>query len=154
MAKVYVEKERVDHIFVKNTTGAALEGGDFVVLGGYSGVVDRNASSGEMVSLHIEGNIEIQVGAEDLEAEANGYAENIPLYYSATTRKFADAADSDYVKVGQIAQNHLSGTAGYITFFKYPLIDADAALQSAIDAETEAREAADAALQSAIDGLS
>ena len=121
MAKVYVEKERVDHIFVKNTTGAALEQGDFVILGGYSGVVDRNAAAGEMVSLHIAGNIEIQVGAEDLAAEANDYAENLVLYYHPTTKKFADATATGYVKVGQIGQNHLSGTAGYITFFKYPL---------------------------------
>jgi predicted RecA/RadA family phage recombinase len=121
MAKVYIEKERVDHIFVKNTTGAALEQGDFVILGGYSGVVDRSAAAGEMVSLHIEGNLEIQVGAADLAAETNDYAENLTLYYHPTTKKFADATASGYVKVGQIAQNHLSGTAGYITFFKYPL---------------------------------
>jgi predicted RecA/RadA family phage recombinase len=121
MAKVYIEKERVDHIFVKNTTGALLEGGDFIILGGYSGVVDRNAAAGEMVSLHIEGNIEIQVDAADLAAETNDYAENVQLYYHPTNKKFADATGTGYVKVGQIAQNHLSGTAGYITFFKYPL---------------------------------
>jgi predicted RecA/RadA family phage recombinase len=121
MAKVYVEKEGIDHILVKNTTGAALEQGEFVILGGYSGVADRSAAAGELVSLHIEGNIEIQVGAADLAAEANDYAENGVLYYSAAAKKFADATASGYVKVGQIAQNHLSGTAGYITFFKYPL---------------------------------
>ena len=92
-----------------------------MVLGGYSGVVDRSAAAGEMVSLHIEGNIEIQVGAADLAAEANDYAENLVLYYHPTTKKFADATSTGYVKVGQIAQNHLSGNAGYITFFKYPL---------------------------------
>jgi hypothetical protein len=121
MAKVYIEKERVDHIFVKNTTGAALEQNDFVILGGYSGVVDRSAGVGEMVSLHIEGNIEIQVGADDLAAETNDYAENVVLYYNAATKKFADATASGFVKVGQIAQNNLSGSTGYITFFKYPL---------------------------------
>jgi predicted RecA/RadA family phage recombinase len=121
MAKVYIEKERVDHILVKNTTGAALEGGDFVILGGYSGVVDRNAAAGDMVSIHIEGNLEIQVDAEDLADETNDYAENLPLYFNPTTGKFADATDEDYVQVGQIGQNHLVGTTGYITFFKYPL---------------------------------
>jgi hypothetical protein len=39
MAKVFIEKERVDHLLVKNTTGSALERGDFVIPGGYSGVV-------------------------------------------------------------------------------------------------------------------
>ncbi|MHB9293840.1 hypothetical protein Holit_02959 [Hollandina sp. SP2] len=121
MAKVYIEKERVAHIAVKNTSGAALEQGEFVILGGYSGVVDRRAAAGELVSIHIEGNIEIQVDAADLAAETNGYAENLPLYYNATTKQFADATDTGYVKVGQIAQNHLSGSTGYITFFKYPL---------------------------------
>jgi hypothetical protein len=121
MAKVYIEKERVDHIYVKNTTAAALEQNDFVILGGYSGVVDRNAAVGEMVSLHVEANIEIQVDAADLATETNDYAENLLLYYHPTTKKFADATATGYVKVGQIAQNHLSGTTGYITFFKFPL---------------------------------
>jgi hypothetical protein len=119
--KVYIEKERVDHIFVKNTTGATLEQNSFVILGGYSGVVDRSAAAGEMVSLHIEGNIEIQVAAADLATQANNYAENILLYYNPTTGNFADATDTGYVRVGQIARNELSGSTGYITFFKFPL---------------------------------
>jgi hypothetical protein len=123
MAKVYIEKERVDHIFVKNTTGAALEQNDFVILGGYSGVVDRGAAAGEMVSLHIEANIELQVDAADLATATKAYAENLVLYYNATTKKFTDAVANGYFKVGQIAQNHLSGTTGYITFFKYPLAE-------------------------------
>jgi hypothetical protein len=121
MAKVYIEKERVDHIHVKNTTGAALEQDTFVILGGYSGVVDRSAAAGEMVSLHIEGNIEIQVDAADLAAETNDYAENIPLFFNPTTGKFADATDTGFTRVGQIARNNLSGSTGYITFFKFPL---------------------------------
>jgi predicted RecA/RadA family phage recombinase len=116
MAKVYIEKERVDHIFVKNTTGGALEQGEFVILGGYSGVVDRSAAAGETASLHIEGNLEIQAAAEDLAAETNDYAENCVLYYNPAAKKFADAASTGYVKVGQIARNHLSGTTGSSPF--------------------------------------
>jgi hypothetical protein len=90
-------------------------------VGGYSGVVDRSADAGEMVSLHIEGNMEIQVDAGDLAEEANDYAENIPLYFNPATGKFADATGSGFTRVGQIALNNLSGTSGYLTFFKYPV---------------------------------
>jgi predicted RecA/RadA family phage recombinase len=119
MAKVYIEKERVDHVWIKNNTGAAIDQGDFVVIGSLSGVADRRALAAESLSIHIEPFLEIQVGQDDLIAAANANADGKTIYVNSATGKFADASGSGFVAVGQIAHNYIS-EKGYLTFFKYP----------------------------------
>jgi hypothetical protein len=119
-AKVYIEKHHNDVVRIKNTIDRDLEGGEFVVIGQLSGVVDRGVKEGEMFGLQIESFLEIQVGRADLATAANGYAEGGALYFNQSTGKFADAAGSGFVAVGQIAHNRLKD-CDIITFFKYPL---------------------------------
>jgi hypothetical protein len=119
-AKVYIEKHHNDVVRIKNTLGRNLEGSEFVVIGQLSGVVDRGVKDGDYFGLQIEPFLEIQVGAADLATQVSGYAEGGPLYFNQTTGRFADAAGSGFVAVGQIAHNRLKDS-NVITFFKYPL---------------------------------
>ena len=118
--KVYIEKINNDVVRIKNILGRDLEGSEFVVVGQLSGVVDRGTKDGEMFGLQHQPFLEIQVAAADLAAQANNYAEGGTLYFNQATGRFADAAASGFVAVGQIAHNRLN-ESGIITFFKYPL---------------------------------
>jgi hypothetical protein len=120
MVKVYIEKHYNDVVYVKNSLGRDLQGGEFVVIGQLSGVVDRNVKNGEQFGLQIEPFMEIQVGNADLAPQVNNYAVGGVLFFNQTTGKFADAAGSGFAAVGQIAHNRLDGE-NIITFFKYPL---------------------------------
>ncbi|MDR0474386.1 MAG: hypothetical protein LBH43_12030 [Treponema sp.] len=118
--KVYIEKHYNDVVYINNSLGRALEGGEFAVIGQLSGVVDRNTKTGEKFGLQTEPFMEIQIGEADLAAQENNYAEGGALYFSQGAGKFADAAGSGFAAVGQIAHNRLD-KEGVITFFKYPL---------------------------------
>jgi predicted RecA/RadA family phage recombinase len=121
MVKVYIEKHYNDVAYITNSLGRDVQGGEFVVIGQLSGVVDRDTKKGDNLGLQIEPFMEIQVGKDDLvNPPANNYAEGGALYFNQTTGKFADAAGSGFVAVGQIARNRLDD-GGIITFFKYPL---------------------------------
>jgi predicted RecA/RadA family phage recombinase len=121
MVKVYIEKHYNDVVYITNSLGRDVQGGEFVVIGQLSGVVDRDTRKGDNLGLQIEPFMEIQVGKDDLvNPPANNYAEGKALYFNQAAGKFADAAGSGYVAVGQIAHNRLD-EAGIITFFKYPL---------------------------------
>ena len=120
-AKVYIEKHHNDVVRVKNILGRDVEGSEFVIIGNLSGVVDRSAKDGEYLGLQIEPFLEIQVGAADLAAAVSNYMPGDPLYFTPSTGIFADAPAAGSVAVGQIADNRLSGGAGLITFYKYPL---------------------------------
>jgi hypothetical protein len=116
---VYIEKHYNDVVRIKNTLGRDLARNEFVVIGQLSGVVDRLAKDEEEFGLQIEPFIEIQVNADDLATQTVAYAEGGPLYFNQATGKFADAPDSSFVAVGQIAHNRLDAE-GVITFLKYP----------------------------------
>ena len=120
MVKVYIEKHYNDVVYIKNSLGRDLQGSEFVIIGQLSGVVDRNTKNGEPFGLQVEPFMEIQVATADLAAQANNYAEGGALYFNQATGKFADAAGSGFVAVGQIAHNRIDDE-GIITFFKYPL---------------------------------
>jgi hypothetical protein len=116
---VYIEKHYDDVVRIKNTLGRDLDQSEFVIIGQLSGVVDRLAKDGEEFGLQIEPFMEIQIASDDLTAQTVAYAEGRPLYFNQSTGKFADAAGSGFVAVGQIAHNRLDAE-GIITFFKYP----------------------------------
>jgi len=120
MAKVFIEKLNNDVVYIKNTLGRDLEGSEFVVIGQLSGVVDRGTKDGATLGLQIQPFLEIQVAIADLAPQANGYAAGGTLYFNQATGRFADAAGSGFVAVGQIAHNRLE-ESNIITFFKYPL---------------------------------
>ena len=120
MAKVYIEKQYNDVVRIKNSLGRDLLQSEFVIIGQLSGVVDRNTKDGHFAGLQIQPFMEIQVGAGDLAAQANNYAEGRVLYFNQAEGKFADAPGSGFAAAGQIAHNRLADE-GVITFFKYPL---------------------------------
>ena len=120
MVKVYIEKHYNDVVHVKNSLGRDLQGGEFVIIGQLSGVVDRNAKDGALFGLQIEPFMEIQVAEADLAPQANDYGEGKTLYFNQAAGKFADAAGSGFAAVGQIVHNRIADE-GIITFFKYPL---------------------------------
>ena len=117
---VYIEKHHNDVVRVRNNMGRTVEGGEFVVIGQLCGVVDRTAKDGEVFALQIEPFLEIQVASADLATASNDYAEGGALYFNQATGKFADAAGSGFVAVGQIAHNRIE-ESDIITFFKFPL---------------------------------
>ncbi|MDR1952369.1 MAG: DUF2190 family protein [Elusimicrobiota bacterium] len=114
MANVYIEKERVSHIYTVNNTAAAIAKNDFVIWGSFCGVADNSAEVGEPLSIHIESKLDIQVLAADVDTTSAAIGDQ--LYYDETAKKFTTDDDGN-VLVGTVIAN-ASGTGGILRFIK------------------------------------
>lgn len=99
MSTVYIQKESVDHIVLKNDTGSALVQYEFVVIGGLSLVADEAIVNGETGSFHVENGLILQI--EDFVASEDTFGtENAPVYWDPSSGDFSDTATKGYYKIG------------------------------------------------------
>lgn len=115
MSTVYIEKERVDHINLTNTTGAAIEQYEFVVMGGLCLVADEDIADGDVGSFHVEANLVLQ--AEDFEAGEDTFGTaNADVFWNPATGDFSDTSTATYYKVGIVKE--IKNSNGVIRFVK------------------------------------
>ena len=131
--KVFIEKERCDHVRIANDTGADLGQYEFGVVGPFAAVADEIILNGAVGPLHVEQGIQIQAGAADLKDGQNTFATpGKPVYWDATSKKFSDTLTNGYYKVGSLITPKNSD--GVILFEKSryaTLVPADEAATSA-----------------------
>jgi len=97
----YVIKEVVDHIMFTNDTGAALNQGDFAVVGPYAAIADEDIASLAEGSLFVQEGIQIQV--DDLVTGENTFATlGQEVYFNTTTSEFSDTETVGYHLVGYL----------------------------------------------------
>lgn len=101
MATVYIQKEMIDHINLKNDTGADLAQYEFTVIGGLSLIADEAIADGDEGSFHVETGIIFQVAAADMAAGEDTFAtENQDVFWDPATGDFSDTEKTGYYKVG------------------------------------------------------
>jgi hypothetical protein len=140
---VFIEKEKCDHVRIKNGTGADLAQYEFAIVGPYAAVADEAIASNAVGSLHVEEGIQIQT--TDLHATQNTFATvGAPVYWDNATKKFSDTLTEDYYLVGYllVAKN----SDGVIVFEKERYAKLVPASLVDIQAEVDAAELAIAAI--------
>jgi hypothetical protein len=115
MPKVYIEKEKVDVIRLRNDTGHTLLGSEFVIIGEFAGVVDRNTEDGEYFGLQIAPFLEIQAG----DFIPGDYKAGGIVYFDSDNDKFSDQPGEKRKPVGITGCNYIK-EHGYFTFHLYP----------------------------------
>lgn len=99
MATVYIQKEDVDNIVLKNDTGATLAQYELTVIGDLVLIADESIAIGSTGSFHCEENLVIQI--EDFVAGEDTFGtENAPVYWDSSSRDFSDTATDGYYKIG------------------------------------------------------
>jgi len=113
--KVFIEKERCDHVRIANDTGADLEQYEFGVVGPFAAVADEDIAEDAVGSLHVEEGIQIQT--DELHAAQNTFATvGAAVYWDPTTGKFSDTLTATYYLVGYLLQ--AKNSDGVIVFEK------------------------------------
>ena len=135
---VYIEKEKCDHVRIKNGSGADLVQFQFAVIGPYAGVADEAIKDGAVGSFHVEEGIQLQ--SNTLHAAQNTFATiGNPVYWDAATETFSDTLTAGYYIVGHLLRAKDSN--GVIVFEKVryaKLVPADLTdIQEQVDAITE-----------------
>lgn len=136
--KVYIEKERCDHVRIKNVTGADVEQYEFVIIGPYAGVADEDIKNGAEGSFHVEEGIQVQATTLHETQNTFGTVGN-PVYLDPVSNTFSDTLAAGYLIVGHLVRAKDSG--GMIVFEKARyarLVPADLTdIQNQVDAITE-----------------
>lgn len=111
----YVQNEMVDHLIVPNGSGADWSQGDFVIVGPFGGVADKDVADGAIGSIHVEEGI--QLHANDLKATEDTFATwGQAVYWDDTTKEFSDTSTAGYYAVGYLTQ--VKDADGMIIFEK------------------------------------
>lgn len=114
-AIVYIEQEVVEHVRIKNGSGANMAQYEFGVVGPYAAVADEAVASNAVGPYHVEQGLVIQTD-ELTEAEDTFATIGQNVYWNATTRKFSDTLTVGYYHVGNLLTVKDSG--GVIRFEK------------------------------------
>lgn len=115
MADVFIKKIDVNHLALKNTTGAAVETYDFAVIGPFACVADENIAINAIGGFNVEEGIRLQ--ANELVTGENTFATlGQVVYFDTTTKKFSDTSTAGYYAVGYLTQ--VKDSAGMIEFEK------------------------------------
>lgn len=135
---VFIEKEKCDHVRIKNETGADIDQYQFAIVGPYAAVADEDIADDAVGSFHVEEGIQIQT--TDLHATQNTFATvGNPVYWDPATSKFSDTLTATYYLVGYLLQ--AKNSDGVIVFEKAryaKLVPADLTdIQEQVDAITE-----------------
>jgi len=113
--KVFIEKERCDHVRIANDTGADLEQYEFGVIGPFAAVADEIVLDGAVGSFHVEEGIQIQT--DELHAAQNMFATvGAAVYWDPATETFSDTLTATYYLVGYLLQ--AKNSDGVIVFEK------------------------------------
>lgn len=100
-AIVYIEQEVVEHVRIKNGSGADMAQYEFGVVGPFAAVADEAVASNAVGPYHVEQGLVIQ--ADELtEAEDTFATVGQNVYWNATTRKFSDTLTEGYYHVGNL----------------------------------------------------
>ena len=147
MATVYIQKEGLEHVTLKNDTGADLAQYELTVIGGLVVVADEAIASNAEGSFHIAENIIAQVS--DLEAGEDTFATlNAPVYFNPATGDFSDTDTLTYYKVGVVTTvKNANGVVLVLLQRKTSLRSVETAYIAADAVVTSAYEAADAILR-------
>ena len=135
MATVYIEKEKCDHVRIKNDTGAELAQYEFAVVGPFAAVADEVIASGAVGSFHVEEGIQVQ--SSNLTDTEDTFATiGQKVYFDTATGKFSDTLTVDYYLVGHLLT--VKDSDGVILFEKerYAVV-VTASLVALITAVTE-----------------
>ncbi len=117
---VFVKKENVDVINLTNDLGAAINQGDFVVIGPWCGVAMQDIAIGGNGPIHVEAGIQVQ--ADDLVTGENTFGtEGQEVYFDATEKEFSDTETGGYYLVGYLIG--AKDTNGMIEFEKLRLAE-------------------------------
>lgn len=114
MATVFIEKEKVDHVNIKNDTGAALVQNELAVVGPYVAVADEKIAKAAVGSFHVEEGIQVQ--ANDLHATENTFDTSGQAVYLDGSGKLSDTETEAYHLVGYLLK--AKDAKGVIVFEK------------------------------------
>jgi predicted RecA/RadA family phage recombinase len=116
----FVVKENVDVINLTNDLGAAINQGDFVVIGPWCGVAMQDIAISGNGPVHVEGGIQVQ--ADNLVTSEDTFGtEGQEVYFDASSKKFSDTETGNYYLVGYLVGTKDSN--GMITFEKLRLAE-------------------------------
>jgi hypothetical protein len=114
-AIVYIEKENVEHVRIKNDSGADMAQYEFGVVGPFAAVADEAVENNAVGPFHIEQGLLIQT--DELTTSEDTFATSGQnVYWNATTRKFSDTLTEGYYLVGNLIT--IKNSAGIIWFEK------------------------------------
>lgn len=135
---VYIEKEKCDHVRIKNGTGANLVQYEFAIVGPFAAVADEIIENGAVGSFHVEEGIQVQ--ADGLHETQNTFGTvGNPVYWDPATKTFSDTLTAGYLIVGHLLR--AKDGKGVIVFEKARyarLVPADLTdIQNQVDAITE-----------------
>lgn len=117
---VFVKKENVDVINLTNDLGAAINQGDFVVIGPWCGVAMQDIAIGGNGPIHVEGGIQVQ--ADDLVTGEDTFGtEGQEVYFDTAEKEFSDTETGGYYLVGYLIGSKDSN--GMIEFEKLRLAE-------------------------------
>jgi len=121
MAKVFVEKEGNSRLRMVNTTDAAIEKGDFAVLGSISGVALEKVAPGATGAFHVEEGLLFQISASNVGGGlTNMETANGLVYFDMANGTFHGAAAGGEI-VGQVIEPLRGGVVRAAKFFRtYP----------------------------------
>jgi len=137
-AIVFIEKECVEHLRIKNDSGADMAQYEFGVVGPFAAVADEAVVSNAVGPYHVEQGLLIQTD-ELTTAEDTFATSGQNVYWNKSTRKFSDTLIPGYYLVGNLIT--VKNSAGVIWFEKRryaSLVPASTAdLEAMIEAVTE-----------------
>lgn len=140
---VFIEKEKCDHVRIKNETGADIDQYQFAIVGPYAAVADEDIADDAVGSFHVEEGIQIQT--DELHATQNAFATiGNPVYWDPATETFSDTLTATYYLVGYLLQ--AKNSDGMIVFEKERYAKVVPASLVDIQQEVDAAEASIAAI--------
>lgn len=99
MKTVYIEKEHVTHVRLKNTLNRAIALYEFVVIAGMAAVADQHIEKDEYGAFHVEDGIIVQA-TSDATFNTVGQA----VYFNTASGKFVDTSGEGIYLVGVVIE--------------------------------------------------
>jgi len=115
MSTVYIQKESVNHVMLKNDTGADLAQYEFTVIGGLACVADNAITDGAVGSFHVEDGLCLQADTF-VSGQLTFGTENADVFWKPSTGEFSDTSTTTYYKVGIVKE--VKDSNGVILFVK------------------------------------
>lgn len=115
--KVFIQREKCDHVRIKNDTGGKLEQYDFAIVGPFAAIADEIVLDGVVGAFHVEEGIQVQIGADNFAGAEKDFAiVGAPVYWNNDDKSFRDTIQPGYYLVGHIVEAKDGG--GVVVFEK------------------------------------